>query len=154
MTDPRDTRIAALEAELVEAKEAIHQAEKAMALCPALKEWGHPEPPKIEHHASRVNTLARQYADCVVSLIVIYDKEQAARAEIERLKGDGERLDWLEQYMATYYGRTHELYLGGPWLFRSQEEPPHEYWKFDDRPGLGRFETARKAIDAAMGYKE
>jgi hypothetical protein len=63
---------------------------------------------------------------------------------------DTELLDWLGAWTSTHEGRQHQIYYGGPWRFVDQNTPVRGYWKFEDMPELGKYETIRELITAAI----
>jgi len=67
--------------------------------------------------------------------------------ECESLRRDKERLDWLD---AQKNNGDLEVCVGGPWRWMSEDRPAVGVWKIDSRPDLGKYETAREAIDAAI----
>jgi hypothetical protein len=63
-------------------RKQLEEAENAIRLCPALREWG---PSTPEHLASRVAALCNQYDGCVHTLSLIVDERNTLRKQRDEL---------------------------------------------------------------------
>ncbi len=68
--------------EIIDLQAAIHEAQRALAQCPALKEWT-VRPGTPEHLASQVAYLCNLYADCVRTLGLVADERDRLKVELE-----------------------------------------------------------------------
>ncbi len=86
---------------------------------------------------------SRQHAERTAEL---YLEREKLATEVAGLREDKARLDWLD---VLDNGARPQIYLGGPWRIVSPERPAVGYWKIEDHPEMGRYETIREALDAA-----
>ena len=94
----------------------------------------------------RIAKLKSQLAETQTALHASASLNADLDKQLVEAREDTARMDWRETQNKN---ASLQLYLGGPWRYFSQDNPAQGYWKFEDRPDLGKHETLREAIDAA-----
>ena len=109
-----------------------------------LHEW-------VKHWWQRAEDAEKFAAGLEANLAAVIQRAEAAESKLAEATEDTALLDWLDNLDNSE--ASHRPYVGGPWRFVSSEHPAVGYWKFEDQPEMGRFESLRAAIRAARRMK-